>query len=148
MTSDHTSEAAIEASPATRQWISVVLLQGDEADQLLDLIDRRGTDAAITELAQWDFGDETTDAALANGYVDDGIPVGATGRATEDATGTYALTYNTHFGYVSLLRSRARAVNPDEEITSLPAMRPARVERDWFATSNPTASTSRRDLAR
>lgn len=38
---------ASEASGTGRQWISVVFLQGEEADQVLDAIDRDGTAAAL-----------------------------------------------------------------------------------------------------
>lgn len=54
--------------PATsRRWVSVMFLQGEEADQVLNLIQRDGTTAGIEHLKQWDYGGETTDAALANG---------------------------------------------------------------------------------
>ncbi|MFT4082112.1 MAG: hypothetical protein QM638_05970 [Nocardioides sp.] len=94
--------ASDEPGPAPRRWISVVFLQGDEADEALDLIDRHGTDAAIEHLAGYDYGEETVDAALENGYVYDTVPTGATDRiATRDV---YTLTYNHSFGYVGLLR--------------------------------------------
>src|SRR5690625_2122325 len=51
-----------------RQWVTVVFLQGDDAGRVLDLIDRDGTDAAIEHLRGYDYGDETTSAALANGH--------------------------------------------------------------------------------
>lgn len=54
---------------AGRRWVSVVFLQGSEADEVLDIIDRDGADAAIEHLAEYDFGEETTQAALENGYV-------------------------------------------------------------------------------
>ncbi|GAA1817649.1 hypothetical protein [Agromyces neolithicus] len=87
------------------RWISVVFLQGEEADAVLEMIDRAGPGPAIEYLQQWDFGDETTEAALENGYVYDAIPAGSTDRTIHDDSGRYALTYSPHFGYVSLLRS-------------------------------------------
>lgn len=93
-------ETAVQV-PAAR-WVSVVFLQGDEADEVLDLIDRDGTDAAIDYLQGWDYGDETTDAALVNGYVYDQPPTGAQDHAVSE--GDYTLTYNPIAGYVSLLR--------------------------------------------
>ncbi|MDN5759786.1 MAG: hypothetical protein L0H59_14885 [Tomitella sp.] len=101
----HTEPAISHEAPAegaARRWVSVVFLQGEEADQVLDLIDRDGADSAITHLAQWDFGDETTDAALENGYVYDAPPTGALDRVVTE--GDYALTYNPAMGHVSLLR--------------------------------------------
>lgn len=88
----------------TSRWISVVFLQDEDASELLAMIDRDGEAAAVEYLQQWDFGDETTDAALVNGYVYDRIPVGSTGRTIEDPDSPYALTYSEQYGYVSLLR--------------------------------------------
>ena len=64
-------EPAPEAEQPARQWISVVFLQGDEADEVLGLIDAQGTDAAIEHLTGYDYGDETVEAAIANGHVYD-----------------------------------------------------------------------------
>ncbi|RXZ68084.1 hypothetical protein [Agromyces albus] len=104
------------------RWISVVFLQGEEADAILEMIDRAGLRAAIEYLQRWDFGDETTEAALENGYVYDAIPAGSTDRTIHDDGGRYALTYSAQFGYVSLLRS----YEPDLEPTLAVALeRPA-----------------------
>ncbi len=65
-------EVSVEVS--ARRWVSVVFLQGSEADEVLDLIDRDGTDAGIEHLQGFDYGEETTDAALENGYVYDEPP--------------------------------------------------------------------------
>ena len=89
---------------AEPRWISVVFLQGDEADAVIGMIDHRGAIVAIEHLQQWDYGDETIDAALTNGYVYDRIPAGRTDRIIEDDGSPYALTYSKQFGYVSLLR--------------------------------------------
>jgi hypothetical protein len=98
-------------SPASR-WVSVIFLQGEQADKTLDLIDRSGPTAAIEYLQQWDFGDETTDAALTNGYVYDRIPAGSTDRTLENDDSPYALTYSPPFGYVSLLRRYSAESEP------------------------------------
>jgi len=89
------------------RWVSVVYLQGDEADRAIGTIDRRGFGAGIEYLRQWDFGDETTDAALVNGYVYDRIPAGSTDRTVVPPGSPYALTYSTAHRYVSLLRRYA-----------------------------------------
>ncbi|WP_396954344.1 hypothetical protein [Nesterenkonia sp. CL21] len=101
--------AESEPAQAGRRWISVVFLQGADADQVLDVIDRDGTDAAIEHLAQWDYGQETTEAALENGYVYDEPPAGALDRVVTAAD--YTLTYDHAHGHVALLR--AYDVPPD-----------------------------------
>jgi hypothetical protein len=80
-------------APASR-WISVTFLQGEDADEVLTMIYRSGAGAAIAHLQSLDYGDETTDAALTNGYVYDRIPAGSTDQTVEDARSPYALTYS------------------------------------------------------
>src|SRR5690606_34116897 len=100
---------AISVAPGVR-WISVVFLQGSEADEALDLIGREGTDAAIEHLAGFDYGEETVQAALENGYVYDEPPAGALDKvATRDV---YTLTYNPFLGHVSLLRAHGALPDP------------------------------------
>ena len=101
------------STEAPRRWLSVVFLQGSEADEVLDLIDRDGADAAIEHLRNWDYGDETTDAALENGYVYDEPPTGQLDRVAID--GDYTLTYNPFMGHVNLLRAFPAAL-PDSTI--------------------------------
>ena len=104
---------------AEPRWIGVVFLQGDEADAELGMIDLRGAIAAIKQLQQWDYGDETIDAALTNGYVYDRIPAGRTDRIVEDDGSPYALTYSARFGYVSLLRRYPDEPEPNLARTSM-----------------------------
>ncbi|WP_194239263.1 hypothetical protein [Microbacterium sp. CBA3102] len=141
-----------------RRWISVVFLQGDEADKVLDVIDHDGPDAAIEHLAGYDFGEETTQAALENGYVYDQPPTGALDRiATKD---DYTLTYSSFLGHVSLLRAhdttpdpaRRPAVTPDPvpvrrtvEAESARAARRAEAT-DWFARRPGAAVSQGRGL--
>jgi len=105
-------------NPPASRWISVVFLQGDDADEVLDMIDRRGAAATTEHLQRWDSGDETTDAALTNGYVYDRIPAGATDRTIENVGSAYALTYSAQFRYVSLLRRYLADSEP--ELVSAP----------------------------
>lgn len=98
---------------APHRWISVVFLQGSEADEVLDLINRDGPDVAIEHLRNWDYGDETTDTALENGYVYDEPPTGQLDRVVTD--GDYTLTYNPFMGHVNLLRTFPAAL-PDSTI--------------------------------
>ncbi|WP_300080746.1 hypothetical protein [Propioniciclava sp.] len=93
------------------RWISVVFLQGGEADPVIEMIDRQGTDAAIEFLAGWDAGDETVQDALENGYVYDTPPQTPADRvATRDV---YALTYSPDLGYVGLTRQIDTPPDPD-----------------------------------
>ena len=69
---------------------------------VLDLIDREGAEAGIEHLSGWDYGSETTDAAMENGDVHDRAPVYAGDRQAE--TGDYAMTYNPQDGHVALYR--------------------------------------------
>lgn len=146
--------------PVSR-WISVVFLQGEEADDVLELIDRGGPDAGIEHLTGFDYGDETADAALENGYVYDEPPTGPLDRVVTE--GDYTLTYNPAMGHVSLLRAHtvpldpalddadvvptreaiagSGALNPSAPATTPGAApAPAVAETDWFA--GPARSTT------
>jgi len=154
---DHDPDIAERTS---RRWVSVVFLQGEEADPVLDIIERDGTDAAIEHLAGYDFGEETTQAALENGYVYDQLPTGALDRT---ATGdVYTLTYSPFPGHVSLLRTHDAVPDPallnidTAAPTSAPARRtveraPVRAARseatDWFARRPGASASHGRGLA-
>ena len=58
----HPDPAVEEAVPS--RWVSVVFLQGEEADRPLRILGELGHVDAVDFLAQWDYGDETTQAAL------------------------------------------------------------------------------------
>lgn len=62
----HPEPAVEEAVPS--RWINVVFLQGDEADRQLRILGELGHVDAVDYLAQWDYGEATTQAALENGY--------------------------------------------------------------------------------
>lgn len=114
------------------RWISVISLQGKEADEVLGMIDRSGAALASQYLRQWDHGVETTDAALTNGYVYDHIPAGSTDRTFEDAS-PYAVTYSPQFRYVSLLR-RYPIASEWEPPPAEPAIRTRRGAESWAPT--------------
>ncbi|WP_167131792.1 hypothetical protein [Paramicrobacterium chengjingii] len=100
-----THSGQIVWSPPDRQverWVGIVFLQGEEADRVLDLIDTAGPGAGIDHLSGWDYGAETTDAAMANGDVHDTPPV-YTGDRTA-ANDDYTMTYNPQTGHVALYR--------------------------------------------
>lgn len=141
------AEQAPHAEAATR-WISVVFLEGSEADEVLDLIRREGAGAAIEHLAGFDFGEETTQAALENGYVYDTPPTGKLDRTATSEV--YTLIYNPFMGHVSLLREYdVEPVLTDIELAvaknrapAHPSLRQDRAgaETDWFA--RPPASSA------
>ena len=113
--------------PLVERWVGIVFLHGEEADRVLDLIDREGAEAGIEHLSRWDYGDETTDAALQNGDVHDSAPVYAGDRQAE--TGDYAMTYNPQAGHVALYRRHLipanDAIDPPPETHVPPPDRPA-----------------------
>lgn len=131
------------APGAMSRWVSVVFLQGQDADEVLTIIDRDGTDAAIEHLAGFDMGEETTQAALVNGYVYETIPTGPLDHTTTE--GVYTLTYNHDHGHVSLLRAHPETrepVAPAPSARTTPSRPPSRrhapmgeEEDDWFAPS-------------
>lgn len=103
-----------------RRWLNVAFFQGEEADAVLDLIDRDGTETAIAHLSGYDYGEETTQAALENGYVyDDQPPTGSTDRTVQDSG--YALTYNHALGHVGLYREFDTPPDPATHEAGQPA---------------------------
>lgn len=141
-----------ESEQVASRWISVVFLQGEEADEVLDLINRDGTDAVIEHLAGYDYGEETTQAALENGYVYDTPPSGALDRAaTRDV---YTLTYSPFLGHVSLLREYDALPDPvllgidtpepiPETAVGASARSARRDATDWFAGAPHSAASGR-----
>jgi hypothetical protein len=117
-------------TPASR-WISVIFLQGHDAEETLRLIARSGPGAVIEYLQHWDYGDETTDAALTNGYVYDRIPAGSTDQTVEDDGLPYALTYSEPFRYVSLLRRYP--ADPEPERVAASRMSPTQPARAHYS---------------
>lgn len=114
---DHACQAASriawqelpDAVPPHR-YVSVVFLQGEDADRVLDTITLKGADHAIEELAGHDFGDETVDAALESGYVYEQPPTGQLDRvATRDV---YTMVYNPFMGHVGLYREHDALPDP------------------------------------
>jgi len=93
---------ATTVAETVQRYVSVVFLQGEDADHVLDQIDADGITAGIQHLQGWDYGNETTDTALAHGHVYDAVPTGALDWTAEH--GDYVLVANRHLGHVSLLR--------------------------------------------
>ena len=135
------------------RWVGIVFLQGQDADEVLAIIDRDGTDAAIEHLTGFDMGEETTQAALVNGYVYDEPPTGPLDRVVEQ--GGYLLTYNHDHGNVSLLRTHPEARELDTPQAKAKTAAPSRARRtvpsieeedDWFAPSQSSSPSRGRAL--
>lgn len=152
-------------APAAR-WVTVVFLQGEEADRPLRILGELGHVDAVDYLAQWDYGDETTDAAMENGYVYDEPGAGTNDQVM--ASGDYALVVNPHLRYVSLLRRHTKP-EPTAEQVETPAppaqggpellvsysspgaperapAAPAKQETSWFEPDRITAVNQARGL--
>lgn len=127
-TASSSSTDSAVAPPAKCRWMGVVLMQSEEADALLDIIDRNGPESATHHLSLSDDGDETRDAALVNGYIHDAIPQSPTDGVIRDNASEYALTFNHHFRYVSLPRHFDPDVVGVGDAVALPAR--FRVERE------------------
>lgn len=102
-------EGPQEGRPA-RRWVSVVFLQGAEADEVLDLLDQKGADAAIAHLAGYDYGEDTVQAALENGYVYETPPTGMLDRTA--SSDVYTLIYSPFLGHLNLLREYDAVPDP------------------------------------
>ncbi|UAL29808.1 hypothetical protein K8W59_19100 [Nocardioides rotundus] len=133
--------------PLVRQWVTVVFLQGEEADRVLDVIDHDGPEAAIEHLRGFDYGEETTSAALVNGHVYDEPPTGMRDQRVNE--GEYALVYSRAFGNVALYREHAPASETTAAAGETPGMTgagPAQSAADAEAVQR--ALEERRDRVR
>lgn len=137
----------LEKTTLVSRWVSVVFLQGQSAEEVLAIIDSDGTDAAIIRLSGFDRGEETTQAALVNGYVYDVLPTRSLHRvmAHGDYTLNYNYNYNYNYNHVSLLRTHPETPELDAELaatTTAPTRAKARRSSpvvadtaDWSAPS-------------
>lgn len=133
-------EPAIEEVVPSR-WINVVFLQSDEADRPLRILGELGHVDAVDYLAQWDYGEETTQAALENGYVYDEPGEGTNDRVM--MSGDYALVVNPHVGYVSLLR---RHPDPDASAEAIDEPSPTRDGPELLVSYSSPGAPKRRDV--
>ncbi len=133
-------EPAIEETTPSR-WINVVFLQGDEADRPLRILGELGHVDAVDYLAQWDYGEETTQAALENGYVYDEPGEGTNDRVM--LSGDYALIVNPHVGYVSLLR---RHPEPDASAEPIDEPSPTQDGPELLVSYSSPGAPKRRDV--
>lgn len=120
---------------SVQRWISICFLQGDDADELLQMIDDEGADAALAYLKNWDYGDETTQAALENGYVYDLPPTGPLEQ--EIRSGNYDMTFSHSFGHVGLYR--LHEINPADAITDAQPIRAESVANNLQPAASPSS---------
>lgn len=135
----HPEPAVDETAPS--RWINVVFLQGDEADRPLRILGELGHVDAVDYLAQWDYGEETTQAALENGYVYDDPGQGTNDRVM--MSGDYALVVNPHVGYVSLLR---RHPERDASAEAIDEPSPTRDGPELLVSYSSPGASERRDV--
>jgi len=138
---------ATENTPATR-WLNVVFIHGEEADEVLDMIDTDGPTAGLDHLKSWDYGDETTSAAMENGYVYDEPPSGPLEHELRE--GDYHLTYSHSFDHVALYRLHTIEAEDGlpNDSRGLGARRaaPRQQRASWFEPANITALKQQRGL--
>ena len=144
-------EVPATEAPAVARWINVVYMQGQEADEVLDMIDANGALAGLNHLKCWDYGDETTSAAMGNGYVYDAPPSGPLEHGLRD--GDYHLAYSHSFTHVALYR--LHGINtldqlPDDarSLAAPSASNRARESQrvSWFESASTTAVKRQRGL--
>lgn len=144
-------EAPSADPQSVARWISVVFLQGQEAEEVLGMIDTDGALAGLNHLKYWDYGDETTSAAMENGYVYDAPPSGPLEREVKD--GDYHLAYSHSFEHVALYRLHgvAAADQLPDDTRSLGAPSASSQTREqqrtsWFEPASITAIKQQRGL--
>ena len=144
-------EVPAAGTPSVARWISVVFMQGQEANEVLGMIDAGGALAGLNHLKYWDYGDETTDEAMENGYVYAVPPSGPLEREARD--GDYHLAYSHSFEHAALYR-----LHPVASVDQLPddtrslgapsASGQSREQRrtSWFEPASITAIKQQRGL--
>ena len=95
-----------------QRWISVVRLEGAQAQAALDRIDRDGVSAGLDHLTTWDRGEATTTEALENGYVYDEPPAGSMDHRVD--ADTYLLRYGSTPPQIALYRRQTLPLDPDD----------------------------------
>lgn len=128
------TEPSNNPAPVQR-WIGVCFLQGDDADELLQMIDDEGADAALAHLKNWDYGEETTQAALENGYVYDLPPTGPLEQ--EVRSENYDMTFSHSFGHVGLYR--LHEISPSDAITEEGTIRSGALTHDLQPSASPSS---------
>lgn len=144
-------EVPASEAPTNARWISVVFMQGQEADEVLEMIDADGARAGLNHLKQWDYGSETTSAAMENGYVYDAPPSGPLEHELHN--GDYHLAYSHALPHVALYRIHvvdALDQVPDDVRTLAASSAPSHTREaqrmPWFEPASITAIKRQRGL--
>jgi hypothetical protein len=84
----------LENEDSSYKYANIVFMQGDQAEEPLQILNEKGDSELVAYLSQWDNGE----------YYDltDHVPWGKSD--TVKYIGEYILTYNTPLGYVGLSR--------------------------------------------
>ena len=86
------------------KYVLITFMQDEEAEEVLAMADKYGRDAAAQYLTDWDFGQETEDAAVVNDDIYGELPSPRyPGFATTHAGG-YTLVTDDHYSWVALYR--------------------------------------------
>lgn len=77
------------------QFLSIVFIQNEEAEESLKILEEYGEAAALRYLRQWDYGES-------DGEIYDENP-GGSGDSVY-CEGSYVMTYNTSLEYIGLCK--------------------------------------------
>lgn len=89
-------------TPDAPKYVMIVFMQGEDADEMFDLLDADGWDALIDRLSDWDYGQETEDAAVVNGDIYDGLPQYRGEQRV--VSGEYTAVVDWPYNYIALYR--------------------------------------------
>ena len=93
---------SVRVVPDAPKYVMIVFMQGDDAAEMFDLLDAYGWDALIDRLTDWDYGQETEDAAAVNDEIYDGLPKYRGEQRV--SSGEYTVVADWPYNYVALYR--------------------------------------------
>ena len=88
--------------PNASKYVAIMFAQGEDTAELYDLLDSDGWDALIDRLTDWDYGQETEDAAVVNGDIYDELPKYRGEQRV--SRGEYTVIANWPYNYIALYR--------------------------------------------
>lgn len=78
-----------------REYLSIVFIHNEEAEEPLNILDNEGESAALQYLARWDYGEN-------DGEIYDEIPAGSDDSIYHEDG--YIMNYNTSLSYIGLCK--------------------------------------------
>lgn len=104
-----------------QKYYEIVFMQGDDAKEALDILEKKGEKAALQYLKDWDYGKEMEHTAIEK-------PWGNDDELYEEDD--YVMSYNTRLGYIGLVRRQIKGEeeqprSPKEETPPPPEEKPA-----------------------